>query len=260
MEKFLRLNPMQEKLVIENEKLVYYAVKNFQINYPEEFKDIICIGKIGLIKAALNFDASKSNKFSTYAIPSIKNEVLMYLRNLKKKRNTISLEELEDMIPNVGKNFLEIQIDREECIDSISIILNVLKPMHRIVILYDISGLKQLDISNILNISRSYVSRIRNNAVKVIRSYLTSGQQFDKFFNVDITGELFKISFYSKDQELFNKISEYIKNVTLKEKIPYFNVNYDGKRIIISIIVDLESLYYIAQITEIIDNHKKIDK
>ena len=48
----------QEKIILENQKLVYYLVKKFNV-VPDNYEDFVSVGTIGLIKAVATFDASK---------------------------------------------------------------------------------------------------------------------------------------------------------------------------------------------------------
>jgi RNA polymerase sigma factor (sigma-70 family) len=76
----------QTKLVEENVKLVYEVINR---NFPwmQFDEDLISVGRIGLCKAALNFDESKGFTFSTFAFRVILNEIRMYLRKQIKIRD-----------------------------------------------------------------------------------------------------------------------------------------------------------------------------
>ena len=81
----------RELLVRHNIKLVLYEViKKFSsINYDR--KDLVSVGNIGLIKAINSFNTSKNVEFATYATRCIDNEILMFLRKVKKHNNVDSL-------------------------------------------------------------------------------------------------------------------------------------------------------------------------
>lgn len=56
--------------------------------------DIISSGLLGLVKAANTFDSERGTKFSTYAALCIQNEMLMYMRKVRRYfGKEISLEE-----------------------------------------------------------------------------------------------------------------------------------------------------------------------
>ncbi|WP_443110799.1 sigma factor [Caloramator sp. mosi_1] len=46
--------------------------------------DLISIGTVGLIKAIESFDYDKGNRLATYAARCIENEILMYMRSVKR--------------------------------------------------------------------------------------------------------------------------------------------------------------------------------
>ena len=64
-------------------------VKKFD-NTGEDYKDLISIGTIGLIKAIESIQTGKGTKLARhYVARSIENEILMHLRSLKKTRKDI---------------------------------------------------------------------------------------------------------------------------------------------------------------------------
>ena len=72
---------MLEKIVMENERLIY-SLCNYFKNYPNK-DDLFQVGCIGLIKAYNNFDSSLDVKFSTYAYPYILGEMRKLVREDK---------------------------------------------------------------------------------------------------------------------------------------------------------------------------------
>ena len=82
----------RNKLIEHNLRLVAHLVKKFD-NTGEETEDLISIGTIGLIKGVESFKPGKGTKLATYAARCIENEILMYLRTLKKTKLDVSLEE-----------------------------------------------------------------------------------------------------------------------------------------------------------------------
>lgn len=75
-------------------QLVYYLVHKYYPTYAKD-EDIIQSGMLGLVKAANNYDDSKS-KFSTYAGVVICREIAQELKNREKEKQTISLERLQE--------------------------------------------------------------------------------------------------------------------------------------------------------------------
>lgn len=72
---------MLEKIVMENERLIY-SLCNYFKNYPNK-DDLFQVGCMGLIKAYNNFDSSLDVKFSTYAYPYILGEMRKLVREDK---------------------------------------------------------------------------------------------------------------------------------------------------------------------------------
>lgn len=82
------------KIVAEhNLRLVLYRVTNKFKYVSYDKRDLFSVGNIGLMKAIRTFDKSKNIEFVTYAAKCIDNEILMFLRKLKKEQNVVSLDE-----------------------------------------------------------------------------------------------------------------------------------------------------------------------
>ena len=92
--------------------------------------ELISIGNIGLIKAIKSFNEEKNVQFSTYASKCISNEILMFLRKLKKNKYVDSLDrpirngkddnidiKLEDTI--IGDTDIEVDYDKLETYEII---------------------------------------------------------------------------------------------------------------------------------------------
>ena len=83
------------KMVAEhNIRLVLYQVNNRFKSIEYDKKDLVSTGNVGLIKAVTTFDKSKKVEFSTYAIRCIDNEILMFLRKLKKDQKADSIDKI----------------------------------------------------------------------------------------------------------------------------------------------------------------------
>ena len=184
----------RNKLIEHNLRLVAHIVKKFD-NTGESMEDLISIGTIGLIKGVENFKTGHGTKLATYAARCVENEILMHLRTLKKTRKDISLYSpighdhegneinLMDVIEAENKNIIEfIQLNMN--IEKMKKYFNVLDERERTVIVhrYGLQGereMTQKEIANILDISRSYVSRIEKRALmKVFREYVKHDPQF----------------------------------------------------------------------------------
>ncbi len=175
-------------LVEYNLRLVAHIVKKYQTG-NRSTEDLISIGTIGLIKAINTYDTDKGSKLVTYASRCIENELLMRLRQERKEVREISLYEpigtdregneisLMDVIRIDEENVLLNVITSESLRNINDLFTEVLDDREQQVIalrygLYDNQELTQKEISNLLHISRSYVSRIEKKALLKLRSAL----------------------------------------------------------------------------------------
>jgi len=169
-------------LVEHNLRLVAHIVKKY--SYPgKDVDDLISIGTVGLIKAIESFNANKGSRLATYAARCIENEILMLIRNNKKAKGDLYLQDpigndkdgneitLIDVLSSEEDSIFEIVVNKMEIKNLYDIINFALKDREKIIIqmrygLPDSTPLTQREISLILGISRSYVSRIEKSALK----------------------------------------------------------------------------------------------
>ncbi len=170
-----------KRLLIEhNLRLVAHIVKKFE-NTGETTEDLISIGTIGLIKAIDSFSYVKGTKLATYAARCIENEVLMFLRSLKKTKKDISLHDPigEDKDGN-AISLIDVLQSEEEALDEVIAqkmngekirrFVTKLDEREREVISarFGMDGKEeetQREIAREPGISRSYVSRIEKRAL-----------------------------------------------------------------------------------------------
>ena len=264
----MKLNSEKEHLVLDNQGLVHYIVQKFGgISNPSEYDDLVSIGTIGLIKAAITFDSSKKITFATYASKCIKNEIFQYYRKAKKYAKDISIYEtigndeegkeftLEDSIEHPGSDFVEKIANKDALIQLVSIVLNYLEGKKRLAILYRMGEVSMTDIAEKLNTYRSDISKTLKKATNQIRKVANDQVHYKEVFSMSIVGEKYRISFSSKDISNFNKIfATLLKNLTSAEKLPDFMVNCNGERIVVQIPAHPESFSFIAQIIQEIDD------
>lgn len=205
------MDDRQKKLVESNIGLVYHIV-NKKFNYKSshyDFEDLVSIGTIGLIKAALTFVEDKGSKFATYSGRCIENEIRMFIR--KNARDSLSVS-LDIPIPGLKDDSIEYAIievvsdknvNIEEAYENamylnfvIDIILNCFSRRDRNIMLYNIAGCSQLKISQFLNISQSYVSRLIKNISNKLLDQVSKDTPFKKRYLFETTGTTFKV-FYS---------------------------------------------------------------
>lgn len=176
----------RNKIIEVNLRLVSRLIKNYYKSFCEslyyiEYDDLFEVGCIGLIKAVDSYDISHKVKFVTYASRCILNEILMFLRKNKKLGNINSLNnniddefEFMDLLlddTNIENDYIDKEL-KKEVIESL-VVLSELE--RKIVIMYfGINSLSysQAQISEMLNISASYVSRILARSYKKMHLYL----------------------------------------------------------------------------------------
>lgn len=178
-------NEAKQKLIVHNLRLVAHIAKKYS-NTPLDNEDIVSIGTIGLIKAVDSFNGTKGTKIGTYAAKCIENEILMALRTEQKHKNNIFLQD-NILTDGEGGNicfFDIVQTDNENCQDICdkmidekrsgklsSVMDTVLTKREKDIIamrygLGDADKKTQIQVAKMLNISRSYVSRIEKKAIE----------------------------------------------------------------------------------------------
>ncbi len=171
-------------LIERNLRLVAHIIKKYY--GANDHEDLISIGTIGLIKAINSFDYNKGVKLATYASKCIENEILMHFRNIKKNSGDVSLNKEIDSDKDGNSLSLidilscddcliddvEFKIKVEKLYEYIDLVLTE-RERKIIVMRYGLSGnkpLAQREAAILLNISRSYVSRIEKKALQKLKS------------------------------------------------------------------------------------------
>ena len=92
VEKMQRVDLAEKyKLIEHNLRLVVFLAKKYE-NTGVDLVDLVSIGTIGLIKGIQTFQSGKNIKLATYASRCIDNEILMYLRKIKKSKTEVSID------------------------------------------------------------------------------------------------------------------------------------------------------------------------
>ena len=168
-------------LIERNLRLVAHIAKKYSSTNIDQ-DDLISIGSIGLIKGINSFDSEKNIKLATYTARCIENEILMFLRTNKKRVGDVYLNEpigkdkddneitLQEVIENNERN-VEDEVDLKLKIKKLyEKMKEILKNREKIIIelRFGLNGDKpktQKEIAKMMNISRSYVSRIESKAL-----------------------------------------------------------------------------------------------
>jgi len=182
------------KLIEHNLRLVAHIVKKYDTK-EKDTDDLISIGTIGLIKGIDSFKNDKNIKLTTYCAKCIQNEILMYFRSNKKHINDVSLNDtigfdkdgneinLIDVIKSDDEDILT-KLHNSDSINTLIKYLGILNNREKEIIikrygLFNNDELTQKEISDQLNISRSYVSRIEKRALlKIYKKFLKEKKEY----------------------------------------------------------------------------------
>ena len=168
-------------LIEHNLRLVSHVCKKYA-NSNVDQDDLISIGSIGLIKGINSYDVHKNIKLSTYISKCIDNEILMYLRSIKKLNSEVYLEDpigkdkddntitLKEILENDDKPIeeeIELKLRIKKLYEKIK---SSLQERERIILelRFGLNGAEpqtQHEIAKEMGISRSYVSRIETKAI-----------------------------------------------------------------------------------------------
>ncbi len=174
----------RNKLIEHNLRLVAHIIKKYYTANNDQ-DDLVSIGTIGLIKAVDSFNCDKGIKLSSYAARCIENEVLMFFRNNKKTAQDVSMNEPIDTDKDGNAlTLIDVMSSEDSIIDDLDMKIKSEKlkqyiekyldsrEKEIIKMRYGISGKiprTQREVAKILNISRSYVSRIEKKAIETLK-------------------------------------------------------------------------------------------
>ena len=182
LEKMMQGDENARNILIEhNLRLVAHVAKKYN-NTNIDQDDLISIGTIGLIKGINSFNTEKNIKLATYTARYIENEILMFLRSNKKVNSEVFLNEPvgKDKDDNVVTLQEILEVDEKNVEDEVDLKIKVKKLYQKMKIVlkqrektilelrFGLAGDKpktQKEIAEMLDISRSYVSRIETKAI-----------------------------------------------------------------------------------------------
>lgn len=168
-------------LIEHNLRLVAHIAKKYADE--KNLEDLISIGTIGLIKGINTFNPTKNSRLSSYISRCIENEVLMFLRNLRKTQSEVSIDEsigtdregnnmtFSDILTSDGADVSDIisgRIEAQKLYRAMKKVLNA-NEINILCWRYGLGNQKkktQKEIADILGISRSYVSRIEKKCLE----------------------------------------------------------------------------------------------
>lgn len=173
-------------LIEHNLRLVAHIVRKYYTSYqnPDE---LVSIGSLGLIKAIDSFNPKNGARFATYAAKCVQNEILMFFRSQKKLSCEVSINETIDVdrdgnpltyidVISSDENItrdLDLKIHAERAYRLIDEVLDE-RERRVIVLRYGLGkapALTQREVADVMNISRSYVSRIEKRALGKLKEH-----------------------------------------------------------------------------------------
>ncbi len=171
-------------LIEHNLRLVVFLSKKYE-NTGVDLEDLVSIGTIGLIKGVNTYKLDKNIKLATYVSRCIDNEILMFLRKMKKRKGEISLEDSLSTDSSGSNLHLEDVLGTDKDIVSKSLLEDENKKMlyeeleklsgrekDIICLRYGLLGKKEMtqkDVANLLGISQSYISRIEKKVISRLK-------------------------------------------------------------------------------------------
>lgn len=171
----------KDLLIRHNLRLVAHIAKKFE-STAEEQDDLISIGTIGLIKGINTFKPDKRVKLATYAARCVENEILMHLRAQKKRKCEVSLNEpigtdrdgnqisLRDILGTDGDlvaETVELSCEYQHLLQKLNCLTE--REQKVLILRYGLNGeepVTQKEVGDLLQVSRSYVSRIEKKALE----------------------------------------------------------------------------------------------
>lgn len=168
-EKRYRLTEEQRVMVEENHNLIYSFAKKKGLDLSEYY-DLLAIG---LCKAGCTFEASVGCTFSTYAYRCMYNEYKIYLRisqcqksipeNLIVSYDALLFPYNDDPSSVDLMDILEEEHTEHDITEvHVKEFIQTLTERQRFVLAWLYMGLKEREIAKALDISRSYVNRIKH--------------------------------------------------------------------------------------------------
>ena len=176
----------RELLIKHNLRLVAHVCKKY--NGSAEADDLLSVGSIGLIKGVDSYKKDKGSQLSTYVSRCIENEILMLLRANKKHKVCVSIEEtigvdkdgskmtFKDIIPQNEEDDPDVVVEKKVLIEEIKHHMKTLlsKREYEIICLrygvFDGIERTQQEVANLMQISRSYISRIETKALDILHN------------------------------------------------------------------------------------------
>ena len=190
------ITPQQERLVLENIKLIGLVIKRYHFQYNDlnlSYLDLFSIGKIGLIEGVRNFDPAKGYKISTFLCKCIKNEIANYMRmcHAQKRRpiggKDLSLDQeiysdkdtvaLEYYVAKTDFLCFDEQLVQAELYEALFREISKLDDFHREIIchsfsLFFYSHMTQGELAQKFGVKQPFISKEYHRCLKILKENL----------------------------------------------------------------------------------------
>lgn len=185
----IKLNDEQRKLVEDNIALIHYVIKKHSLAAMYEYDDCFGVMAIGLCKAAATFDPSKGWAFTAYASKCMLNEMFMFNRGYKRRReqgiSEISLETpvFDDNDTTSIGDTVAYDYDFTDSVTLSETIKAVFKRVEERygtsrkkdyfpIFMLSASGMRHIDIASLYGVHQTVVSRKVKEVREVLRKEL----------------------------------------------------------------------------------------
>lgn len=213
----------KNQLFKQNQGIVHHIANGFR-NTQYDIEELVSLGNLGMMKGYEKFNIESGNKFMTYIVPSIRNEILMYIRSNKKHPRFIPLDkqidiesnptELHEIIVDNSDDEFDKIIEFEAARDIYEKVANQLDEKRKFILDSLINGTyNQRVIGKELGLSQSYVSRLKEKVIKIIEIN-TKASGLER-----VGSKKYKVKRKRGDEMKINK-----------EKLQYILTNYEGIR------------------------------
>lgn len=185
------------KLIEHNLRLVAHIVKKYYTTNRDQ-DDLISIGTIGLIKAIDSFDPDNGTRFATYAGKCLQNEILMHFRTQKRQSCETSIDDAVDIDKDGNPlTYLDVICVDDDIVDRLDLKFKselvekainekLTERERQIIVMRHGLGANgkcytQREVAKIMEISRSYVSRLEKGALAKLCRYITTADSGHKY-------------------------------------------------------------------------------
>lgn len=167
------------ELFSKNEKFIHYISKKFK-NSKLPYDEVVNLATIGMVKSLKTYNPDAS-KFLTYSSRLMTNEILMELRKVEYKKDTISTETLITENLTLGAMLEDKDIVFEKTLEYKDVIRCVLDYSYKFLskreqyILmneFNESPKKQRELALELNLSQAQISRLQKKIIVNVKNYL----------------------------------------------------------------------------------------